>query len=46
MSETCRCKECDYCNKSETYGYKCYCEWYKTYEDPDEWRECNHFRKP
>lgn len=39
-----RCKECRYCNSSECKGYKLYCEWYGTYEDPDEIKDCNHYR--
>ena len=40
-----QCKYCEYLDKNETNGYKCYCEWYKTYEDPDKVQECKHFRE-
>ena len=39
-----QCKNCEYCDCNERDSYKCYCDWYRTYEDPDEWRECDHFR--
>ena len=45
MSYYCRCRDCDYCDHKETNGYKEYCEWYKTYEDPDVTRECPHFKE-
>jgi hypothetical protein len=38
------CSSCKYCDRSETNGYKCYCEWYRTYEDPDVVRDCEHYR--
>ena len=44
MSEYVKCKYCRYCNTSEKDGYKCYCEWYRTYVDPDEVSECSHYR--
>ena len=38
-----QCKSCRYCDTSETSGYKCYCNWYRTYEDPDKIRDCDHY---
>ena len=43
MADYGQCKYCKYCNTGEKDGYKVYCEWYKTYEDPDEVKECSHF---
>ncbi len=40
----CKCKYCIYCNTSERNGYKCYCEWHRTYVDPDELTSCSHYR--
>jgi hypothetical protein len=44
MAEYVKCKYCIYCNTSERSGYKCYCEWYKIYVDPDEVSDCSHYR--
>ena len=39
----CKCKKCKYIDPTETSGYKWYCEYYKTYEHPDEVKECRHY---
>ena len=40
------CRECRYSDPNETSGYKWYCEWYKTYEDPDRYQDdCKHFEE-
>lgn len=43
MGDYVSCRGCRYCNPNETNGYKCYCEWYRTYEDPDKIHSCNHY---
>lgn len=46
MAEWVSCSGCSYLDWDERDGYKCYCEWYETYEDPDEVkRECQHYRE-
>ena len=45
MAEYGRCKDCKYCDPSTCSGYKVYCEWYRTFEDPDEIKKCEHFRE-
>ena len=45
MSDYCQCKNCKYLDTGERDGYKYYCEWYKTYEDADEVKECQHYRE-
>ena len=40
-----KCKKCQYADPTEKSGYKWYCEWYKTYEDPDEVKECKQFKE-
>lgn len=46
MSDYCRCKDnCTWCNPDEKDGYKVHCDYYGTYEDPDEIRECPHYKK-
>lgn len=40
-----KCKKCQYADPTEKDGYKWYCEWYGTYEDPDEIKECKQFKK-
>ena len=44
MDDYCRCKDCRYCDPSERDGYKWYCEYHKTYEDPDKLQECRNYR--
>lgn len=42
-----KCKYCKYLDTSERSGinnYKCYCEWYRIYVDPDEVSDCSHYR--
>lgn len=41
----CTCKNCRYADPTERSGYKWYCQWYRTYEDPDKLQECRHFRE-
>ena len=41
----CKCKDCKYADPTEKSGYKWYCEYYKSYEDPDEVRECKYHKK-
>ncbi|MBR3166817.1 MAG: hypothetical protein IKF16_11680 [Lachnospiraceae bacterium] len=38
-----KCKKCRYADPTERSGYKWLCEWYRSYEDPDEVRDCPHF---
>ena len=45
MAEYGKCSKCKYCDPTECSGYKWYCEWYRTYEDPDVIRECAHFQE-
>ena len=40
-----RCRDCEYCDSKECNGYKWYCEWYRTYEDPDIIRDCPHYKE-
>ena len=40
MSDYCVCKDCEYCDLNECSGYKCHCDRYKVYVDPDEVTEC------
>jgi hypothetical protein len=37
-----KCKKCQYADPTEKSGYS---EWYKTYEDPDEVKECKQFKE-
>lgn len=37
-----KCKDCRY-GEPNDYGWKWSCTWYKTLEDPDEVRDCNHY---
>ena len=39
-----RCKDCEYSEPPES-GWKWSCEYYKTLEDPDEVRDCPHYRR-
>ena len=39
----CRCKGCKHIDPNERSGYKWYCTWYRSYEDPDCIRECRHY---
>lgn len=41
----CKCKKCKYIDPSERSGCKWYCEYYRTYENPDEVRECKAYRE-
>lgn len=43
MSDYCKCKDCRHIDPSNKYGYKWYCTWYRSYEDPDNVHECSHF---
>ncbi len=39
----CKCKNCKYADPSTREpgkSWKWHCDWYSTYEDPDEVREC------
>ncbi len=45
MSEYCKCKDCEYLDTTEKKGCKYYCDWYKTYEDPDKIHECQHYKE-
>ena len=44
MSNYGKCKYCEYGEPPDS-GWKWYCTWYKTYEDPDELQDCSHFKK-
>lgn len=37
-----KCKNCEY-GEPQDSGWKWYCTWYKTLEDPDEVRDCPHY---
>ncbi len=39
------CRDCANCDLNECNGYKVHCDWYGTYEDPDELRDCNHYEE-
>ena len=39
-----KCKDCEYGEPNDS-GWKWYCTWYKTLEDPDEVRDCEHFKR-
>lgn len=42
----CTCKKCKYADPNERdKGYKWYCEYYRSYEDPDKIRECKGYRE-
>lgn len=41
----CKCKDCEYIDPTEKYGYKWYCTYRKTYEDPDEVKECRYYKQ-
>jgi len=43
--DCCKCKNCAYVDPSERKGYKWYCEMRKSYEDPDEIKECRYYKK-
>ena len=38
-----KCKNCDWAEPEDGY-WKWYCTYYKTYEDPDEVRDCTHYK--
>ncbi len=38
-----QCKDCSNCDLDERSGYKVHCDWYGTYEAPDELRDCQHY---
>ena len=38
-----KCKKCRYTDPTERSSYKWYCEWYHSYEDPDEIRDCRYY---
>lgn len=40
----CKCKGCKYIDPNSRSGYKWYCSYYRSYEDPDKLRECTHFQ--
>lgn len=39
-----RCKDCEWAEPPES-GWKWYCTYYHTFEDPDEVRDCSHFKR-
>lgn len=39
----CKCKGCKHIDPNNRSGYKWYCTWYRSYEDPDYVHECSHF---
>lgn len=41
----CKCRKCDYIDPTEKYGYKWYCTYRRTYEDPDEIKECRYYKE-
>ena len=45
MDYRCKCSKCRYIDPSDRSGYKWYCAYYRTYEDPDEVKECEHFEE-
>lgn len=44
MENYCKCKNCRYSDPTEWKGHCWYCDWYGTYEDPDEVKECEHYK--
>ena len=45
MDYYCKCKTCEEIDPTQRSGQKWYCEYYRTYEDPDVVRECKHYRE-
>ena len=43
MDYYCKCKKCEEIDPTERDGYKWYCQFRKTYEDPDEVKECKYY---
>ena len=43
MTEQQTCIYCKFCDPSECIGYQYYCEWFRTYEDPDKAKDCPYF---
>ncbi|MBM6825938.1 CFI-box-CTERM domain-containing protein [Mordavella massiliensis] len=41
----CKCKDCEYIDPTEKNGYKWYCTYRRTYEDPDEIKECRYYKE-
>lgn len=41
----CKCKKCKYIDPTERSGYKWYCTYHGTYEDPDAVQECKDYRE-
>ena len=41
----CKCKNCEYIDPTERSGYKWYCTYRKTYEDPDKVQECKLYKE-
>ena len=39
-----RCKDCEYGEPTDC-SWKWSCTWYHTLEDPDELKDCNHYRE-
>jgi hypothetical protein len=37
------CGDCRHIDSSEQDGYKWYCTWYKSYEDPESQQSCSHY---
>lgn len=42
---SCKCKKCKYIDPTERNGYKWYCTYHGTYEDPDAVQECKDYRE-
>jgi hypothetical protein len=45
MDDYCKCKDCEYIDPTEKSGYKWYCTYYNTYEDPDKVQECRYYKE-
>lgn len=45
MDYYCKCKKCEEIDPTERDGYKWYCQFRGTYEDPDEVKECKYYRE-
>lgn len=40
----CKCKGCIYIDPNSKNGGKWWCEYYKDWEEPNEPKECEHFK--
>ena len=43
MNEQVTCILCRHCDPSYCFDYQYYCDWLRTYEDPDKAKDCPYF---